>query len=105
MAKRIVLSVRTPLNYRVILTRDRWREIVRFKHPAVARYEKRLRDCLERPDVICASTKDDDVHVYYLQTGKAYLCVVAAPAGGDDRFVVTAYLAKRIKPGRQLWIK
>jgi hypothetical protein len=30
---------------------------------------------------------------------------VAAPSNEHDRFVVTAYVAKRIKPGKQLWTK
>jgi hypothetical protein len=29
--------VDTPLGYRVVLSRDRWYEIVRFKHPAVTK--------------------------------------------------------------------
>ena len=66
MSKRILVNVVTPLNYRVTLTRDRWREIVRFKHPAAARFENRIRECLETPDAIRCSTKDEEVHVYYL---------------------------------------
>jgi hypothetical protein len=62
MAKRTILDVTTPLRYRVVLTRDRWREIVRFKHPAVAKYEDRIRKCLQEPDVIRASAKDSGVH-------------------------------------------
>jgi len=77
MAKKVLIDATTPLGYRVVLTRDRWREIVRFKHPAVAAYEQQILKCLETPDAIRASVKDADVHVYYLQTGRTYeWCVV-----------------------------
>jgi hypothetical protein len=105
MAKRNLIDVDTPLGYRVILTRDRWREIVRFKHPAVARYESEVYKCLKEPDVIRASAKDPDVHVYYLSLGRNYLCTVVAPQDADKRFVITIYLTKRIKQGDELWTK
>lgn len=35
MVERIVFRVTSPLGYSVVLTRNRWREIVRFKHPAI----------------------------------------------------------------------
>ena len=78
---------------------------MRFKHPAVAQYETKLRFCLQQPDFIRASVKDADVHLYYLQVGKIFLCLVVAPGDGDSRFVVTAYLTKRAKPGDGLWTK
>jgi hypothetical protein len=105
MPKKVFIDAMTPLGYRVVLTRDRWREIVRFKHPALARYEQQVRGCLQAPDVIRASAKDADVHVYYLQTRRSYLCIVVAPRNGNDRFVVTAYLTKRMKQGDELWTK
>jgi hypothetical protein len=54
MAERVI-DVITPLKYRVVLSRNRWREIVRFKHPAVARYQDKIRTCLEDPDIVRAS--------------------------------------------------
>jgi len=62
MSKRVLFSVKTPLGYRVSLTRDRWRQIVRFKHPALAGHEKDVRQCLHDPLVVRASAKDADVH-------------------------------------------
>jgi hypothetical protein len=105
MAKRILLKALTPLGYQVVLARDRWREIVRFKHPAVASHQQAVRACLENPEVIRASAKDREVHVYYLQIGRSYLCVVVAPQIRDRYFVVTIYLTKRIKPGDELWTR
>ena len=60
MAQRRLFTVTTPLGDRVFLTRDRWREIIRFKHPAMAGHEKVVRECLESPVAICESEKDDE---------------------------------------------
>jgi len=57
MARRLVFAVDTPLGYRVVLTRNRWREIVRYKHPALAGHEKPVRHCIEEPDVIRAAPR------------------------------------------------
>lgn len=105
MSKRLLLSVETPLGYRVSVSRDRWRQIVRFKHPALAGHEKDVRRCLHAPLVVRASVKDADVHLYYGKVDRLYLCVVTAPADTDDRFVVTAYFTKNIKVGSELWKK
>jgi hypothetical protein len=105
MANRSLFVVTTPLGYDVVVTRDRWREIVRFKHPAVAKYQDDVKRCLEKPDVIRASAKDASVHVYYRKSDSKYLCVVVAPGGENRYFVVTVYLTKRIKPGDELWTK
>jgi hypothetical protein len=105
MGKRTILDVTTPLGYRVVLTRNRWREIVRFKHPAAARHEDKIHKCLGEPDIIRASAKDPNVHLYYLRIAEHYLCVVCAPATRDHYFVVTVYLTKRLKQGDDLWTK
>jgi hypothetical protein len=47
--KRRIFSEGTPLGHRVQLTRDRWREIVRFKHPALAGHEAEIQDCVRDP--------------------------------------------------------
>jgi hypothetical protein len=105
MSKRLLFSVKTPLGYRVSLLRDRWRQIVRFKHPAVADHEKDVRRCLLTPLVVRASAKDATVHLYYIRVERVLLCVVTALGEADDRFVVTAYFTKNIKEGNELWKK
>ncbi|HYV34661.1 MAG TPA: hypothetical protein VE988_03090 [Gemmataceae bacterium] len=105
MAKKEIFAETTPLGQRVVLTRDRWREIVRFKHPALAGHEDEVRDCVRDPDVIRASFKDNEVHMYYRTGAIGYICVVV---GGDDlqaRFVITAYRTKKLKKGQELWTK
>src|SRR5208283_2624797 len=100
---RRIFTVPTPLRYHVVLTRDRWRRIVRSKHPALAGLEKEVRACLVSPSVVRESTKEPAVHMYYAPAGTVYLCVVTAPSEGDVRFVVTAYFTRNIKKGKELW--
>ena len=103
--KRRLFAEKTPLGDQVILTRDRWREIVRFKHPALDGHEALVRQCVRDPDCIRASAKDPTVHIYYRAVEARYVCVVV---GGDDpeaRFVITAYFSQVIKKGPQLWTR
>jgi hypothetical protein len=103
MARRRVFTVQTPLGHRVFSTRDRWRTIIRFKHPALAGHESDVRACLQAPAVVRESAKEPDVHLYYAPTAQAHLCVVTAPADEEEHFVVTAYFTENIKPGKELW--
>jgi len=102
MARRI-FTVTTPLGSRVFLTRDRWRQIIRSKHPALAGNEKEIRGCLESPTLVRESAKDADVHLHYAAAERGHLCVVTAPADENERFVVTAYFTTNIKKGTELW--
>ena len=85
------------------MSRDRWREIVRFKHPALEGCEKTVRRCLESPKLIRQSAKDPAVHLYYAPAGQVHLCVVTAPGNEKEHFIVTAYLTKNVKEGKELW--
>jgi hypothetical protein len=105
MAKRLLFRVTTPLGYRVQLTRDRWREILRFKHPALKGHEKDVEECLADPDIVRSSLKDPDVHIYYRVSPKGYVCAVVSGVDNQDRFVITAYFTKKPKQGNELWIK
>lgn len=101
--KRRLFTVTTPLGYPVFLERDRWRQIVRRKHPAVAGREKDVRTCLASPVLIKESATDEEVHMYYASGKDAYLCVVVAPADQGEYFVVTVYLTANVKKGKELW--
>jgi hypothetical protein len=103
MAKRLIFEATSPLGYSVLLTRDRLREIVRYKHPALAGHEQELRGCVETPSLIRESSKDPSIHLYYKPMGRVHLCIVVAPERDDKRFVVTAYFTKNIKKSTELW--
>jgi hypothetical protein len=102
-SKRRRFTVQTPLGDTVFLTRDRWREIIKHKHPALAGLEGAVRDCLEAPTLIRESAKKPDVHLHYAPAERGHLCVVTAPSDKEERFVVTAYFTKNIKKGVELW--
>ena len=99
MARRRVFAEVSPLGHRVVLTRDRWREIVRFKHPALADRDGEVRDCIR------ASVKDPDAHLYYKSSGEGYLCAVVGGEDPQNRFVVTVYHTDKLKKGLDLWTK
>jgi hypothetical protein len=103
--RRRLFTVETPLGDRAFLERDRWRQLVRQKHPALAGREKEVRACLESPIMVRESTNEPDVHMYYMPSGEVYLCVVTAPADEVEHFVVTAYFTKNIKKGTELWAR
>ena len=106
MVQRTIFRTSSPLGYVVVLTRNRWREIVRFKHPAVGEYRSKAKECVSQPDAVRSSAKNPDVHLHYLQLeAEKHLCVVVAPGHSEERFVVTAYLTTRLKQGDELWKK
>ncbi len=88
-----------------MLTRNRWREIVRYKHPALAGHEADLYECVADPEVIRESAKDAEVHLLYRAGDRGHLCVVVGYNAPDERLVVIAYFTKTIKKGRELWTK
>jgi hypothetical protein len=89
----------------VFLTPDRWRQIVRLKHPALLGRERQVRDCLASPVLVRESIKEPSMHLYFAPVGQVTLCVVVAPAHKREGFVVTAYYTRNIKQGRELWKK
>ena len=82
-----------------------WREILRFKHPALKGHEKDVEECLADPDIVRSSLKDPDVHIYYRVSLKGYVCAVVGGTDNKDRFVITAYFTKKPKQGNELWTK
>ena len=105
MTRRLVFRATSPLGYTVVLTRDRWREIVRFKHPALAGQERLVQQCIRQPQVVRESVHDPDVHLHYAGASRGYLCVVVRPRDDQERLVVTAYFTREIKQGNEIWKK
>ena len=105
MARRFIFRVQSPIGDTIVLTRNRWRQIIQFKHPSLEGHEREVRECVRQPELIRESSKDPSVHLYYVTATRGYLCVAVAPIEHDERFVVTAYFTRNIKPGKQLWKK
>jgi hypothetical protein len=88
-----------------VLTRDAWREIVRFKPRAFAGHEGEVRDCVRELHVIRESAKDPEVHLYCRSTQAGCVCTVVGGKSPESRFVITAYFTKQLKKRHDLWKK
>ena len=89
------------------LTNERLTHIL--EHPEMAGMEKAIEETLARPEKVVESLSDPDARLYYrfylgTRVGDKYLCVIVK-LGGEDAFVVTAYLTDRAKRGVPIWPK
>ncbi|MEE8167960.1 MAG: hypothetical protein V3T58_03700 [Candidatus Hydrothermarchaeales archaeon] len=102
---RIILKVKTPLGITIRTTEEYWTLIVESKHPIIKRYEKEVKETLREPDEIRKSRKDPKVQLYYRRyknLENRYVCVLIKQLNGEG-FIVTAYLADKIKRGNVIW--
>ena len=89
------------------LTSERLTHIL--EHPEMAGMEQAIEETLARPEKVVESLSDPDTRLYYryylgTRVGDKYLCVIVK-LGGEDAFVVTAYLTDRVKRGVLIWPK
>lgn len=86
----------------VELTDERRAHILLY-HPDAAPFLGRVAEALRTPDVLRQSTEDAKVLVHYKHfadiLGGKYLAVVVKSTNGR-RFVLTAYLTRRIRTGK-----
>ena len=86
---------------RVELTDERCAHIAQY-HPDVVPFLDRLAQALRAPDMLRQSTQDPNVVVHYRYfadiLGGKYLAVVVKTDA--RRFVLTAYLTRRIRTGK-----
>lgn len=98
-----VFDVKTPLSFRVHVTRSYWETIVNDKHPVMAGREEDVRNTLEHPDEIRLSRKDSDVYMFYKsERERRWVCAVAKQLNGDG-FLITTYPTNAIKQGVKIW--
>ena len=71
--------------------------------------ERRIREVLQKPDVVLTSQKDSSVHVYYRQYARGPVgskqLMVAVKILEQDAFVITAFFTNEVKGGEQIWPK
>lgn len=97
-----LFEARTPLDFRVRLTRARWELIAAVKHPVMRGRELSVRMTLEGPDEVRQSRSDPTVLLFYRMDGtRRWVCAVAK--WGDPGFLITAYLTDAIKEGEKVW--
>ena len=71
--------------------------------------ERRIREVLQKSDVVFTSHKDSSVRVYYRHyargpVGSKHL-MVAVKILEHDAFVITAFFTGEVKGGEQVWAK
>jgi len=99
---RIRFVVKSKLGKEIMVTERYWSLIVKIKHPIIKDYEKEVKETIEEPEVIRMSRKDSDVFLHYKRHGKFFVCVLVKHLNGEG-FIITAYLADKIKKGKIIW--
>ena len=84
----------------VRLTDERLRHMLR-RHPEMAFQMHRVAETLAEPDAVSVSRSSPTVRLYYrlypdLRARNRYLCLVVK-RDGDDSFILTGYLDRKIK--------
>jgi hypothetical protein len=97
-------EVKSVLGKTIRTTTEYWEIIIRFKHPIMRKYEKEAKEALSDSDEVRVSRKDGSVYLYYRKTNKYYVCVLAKHTNNEG-FIITAYLADKIKRGEIVWRK
>jgi hypothetical protein len=101
-----LFEIRTPLGFRVHLTRTRWQLIVTTKHPVMIGREEFVRITLLSPDEVRQSRSDPAVFLFYRsERPRRWTCTVVKRVGEDQAFVITAYPTDAIKEGETIWIR
>ena len=84
------------------MTRRYWEYIVTIKHPVMQGKEQEVQRTLHEPEVVRRSISDPKVFLYYLGSGKYYVCVVVRHDNGTG-FLITAYRTDKVKEGEPIW--
>ena len=79
------------------------------EHPEMVGQERRIREVLQKPDVVFSSHKDSSVHVYYRHYARSPVgpkhLMVAVKILKEDAFVITAFFTDDVKGGEEIWPK
>jgi len=85
-------------------TNGYWRLISEGKHPIIKKYESEVIETLGSPDEIRKSKKDASVYLYYKKYSRWFICVLVRYLNGDG-YIITAYVADKVKKGDVVWKK
>ena len=79
----MLFEVKTPLGFRVRVTRSRWKLISSVKHPSMSGRELSVKAALENPDEIRQTRSDPGVFLFYkAEQPKRWACAVAKEEEG-----------------------
>jgi len=85
-------------------TNGYWRLISEGKHPIIKKYESEVIETLRDPDEIRKSKRDASVYLYYKKYPQWFICVLVRYLNGDG-YIITAYVADKVKKGDVVWKK
>jgi len=100
----IYFEVVSVLGKKIRTTKEHWKLISEIKHPIIKEHEKEVKETLAEPDEIRQSRKDLSVFLYYRKSEKYFVCVLVKHLNSEG-FIITAYLADKIKKGNTIWKK
>jgi hypothetical protein len=96
-----VISVETPLGFRVVVSQDDW-ELIVAKHPEMAGRAGDVSLALASPGEVRRSRRDEHVLLFYrAERQRRWVVAVAVPKGR----LLTAYRTDAIKEGIRIWPK
>lgn len=100
----VYFEVESVLGKKIRTTREHWKLISEIKHPIIKGREKEVKETVSDPDEIRRSKKDRSVYLYYRKLSKYFVCVLVKHLNSEG-FIITAYLADKIKKGDTIWKK
>lgn len=100
----LYFEVESILHKKIKTTRSYWNLIIEYKHPIMKKYEKEVKDTLKNADEVRKSKIDPRVYLYYKKYNIHYVCVLVKHTN-DDGFIITTYLADKVKKGNIAWKK
>lgn len=98
----VYFEVESVLGKRIRTTREHWKLISEIKHPIIKGHEKEVKETISDPDEVRQSKKDGSVYLYYRKLSKYFVCVLVKHLNSEG-FIITAYLADKIKKGDVIW--
>ena len=102
--KDIYFEVQSVLGKKIRTTKTYWDFIIQYKHPIIKKFENQVKETLKNADEVRRSKIDISAYLYYKKYDTHYICVLAKHTNNDG-FIITAYLADKIKKGDIIWKK
>lgn len=98
----VYFEVKSALGKKIRTTKEHWKLVSEVKHPIIKDYEKEVKETIANPDEVRQSKKDTTVYLYYKKYQKYFVCVLVRHLNSEG-FIITAYLADKIKKGEIVW--
>lgn len=85
------------------LTEERWQHIIE-RHPETKRHLSKIQSTIQNPDIIVINQYNQSERYYhkYFKSLENYLIVVIEY---KKKFIITAFISRKIKKGKILWKK